>query len=289
MKLIVEKQSPLTTTELVACEVVRGADFGCVWHRHPELEITLVTRGGTERWVGDKLSPLTSGDLVLLGSDLPHDYRNTPGTGRRAKKVEAIVVQFMPHLLGADWLRHASMKPVQQLFQRARLGLEVRGATRQRAAEHVVQIAKAKGLRRMVLLLELLDAMARSKELREIASPGFHAAIGSASSDRMGAVVAHIGAHLTGPIYVPELAGMTGLSESAFSRLFKKATGRTVPQYVNEARIARACRLLAETDQTVGQIADVCGYPTPAHFQRQFQKLQQRSPLAYRTAVRRPA
>ena len=82
---------------------------------------------------------------------------------------------------------------------------------------------------------------------------------------------------------------MTGLGESAFSRLFKKGTGRTVPQYLNEVRTARACRLLAETDQTVNEIARTCGYPSPAHFQRQFVKLQRRSPLAYRRLVRRGA
>jgi transcriptional regulator GlxA family with amidase domain len=138
-----------------------------------------------------------------------------------------------------------------------------------------------------VLLLDLLDDFAKSKELREIASPGFHAAIGAASSDRIGTVVAHIEAHLTERIYVPALASMAGLSESAFSRLFKKCTSRTVPHYVNELRIARACRLLAETDQTVSQIADACGYPTPAHFQRQFHRHQKRSPLFYRSTVRK--
>ena len=289
MKLIVEKPSPLAATEIVACEIVCGADFGCVWHHHPEFEITLVKRGGTERWVGDKLTPLEPGDLVLLGSDLPHDYRNDRGTGRRAVKVEAVVVQFMPHLLGADWLRHASMKPVQQLFHRARLGLEVRGATRQRSTQRLAQIAKAKGLRRVVLLLDLLDDLAKSKELREIASPGFHAAIGSASSDRIGTVVAHIEAHLNEPIYVPALAAMAGLSESAFSRLFKKCTGRSVPQYLNELRIARAARLLAETDESVKQIAHQCGYPTAAYFHRQFQRHQELPPLAYREAIRRHA
>ena len=48
-----------------------------------------------------------------------------------------------------------------------------------------------------------------------------------------------------------------------------------------------ACRLLAETDDTVAQISLACGYATPAHFQRQFQAHQQRAPLAYRSAVRR--
>lgn len=44
---------------------------------------------------------------------------------------------------------------------------------------------------------------------------------------------------------------------------------------------------MAETDQTVSQIADACGYPTPAHFQRQFHRHQKRSPLLYRSAVRK--
>jgi AraC-like DNA-binding protein len=44
---------------------------------------------------------------------------------------------------------------------------------------------------------------------------------------------------------------------------------------------------MAETDQTVSQIADACGYPTPAHFQRQFQRHQKRSPLLYRASVRK--
>jgi AraC-like DNA-binding protein len=287
MQLIVEKPSPLVATDLVACEIIRGAGFGCVWHHHPALEITWVKSGGTERWVGDKLTPIVPGDLVLLGSDLPHDYRNDCGSGQRARKVEAIVVQFMPHLLGEGWLKLAAMKPVQRLFHRARLGLEISGATRQRVIQRLMLLAKAKGLRRVVVLLEILDDLAKSKELKEIASPGFRAEIGADSSDRLGTVVAYIEEHLSESLYVPTLAAMSGLSESAFSRLFKKCTGRTVPQYVNELRIARACRLLAETDDTVGEIANACGYNTPAHFQRQFREHQKRSPQVYRQAVRR--
>jgi AraC-like DNA-binding protein/mannose-6-phosphate isomerase-like protein (cupin superfamily) len=243
MKLTLEKQSPMAATELVACEIVRGVDFGCVWHHHPEMEITLVKRGGTERWVGDSLTPLSPGDLVLLGSDLPHDFRNDRSAGRVSKNLEAIVVQFMPHILGPDSLLHPSMRGLQRLFQRARLGLEIRGATRRRA-------------------IRMLERIVRTK------------------------VTAHIEANLSEPFFVSELAAKTGLSESAFSRLFKKCTSRTVPQYVNELRIARACRLLAETDQTVSQIAVECGYPNEAHFQRQFQRHQRRSPLTYRKAVR---
>lgn len=286
MHLVVERPSPLAATELVACEVVRGDDFGCVWHHHPECEITLVLRGGTERMVGDKLTRLRPGDLTLLGPDLPHDYRNEPPATGRGQRVQAIVVQFMPDLLGNGWLQHASLQRVRQLFHRSRLGLEVRGPTRRRAALRMKQLSRATGLRRVVLLLEILEDLAMSRDLVEIASPGFHAPAAHGPTDRVAPIIAHVESHLATPLHVRDLALMAGLSESAFSRLFKKSTGRSVPQYLNELRIGRACRLLAETDDTVARIATACGYPSPANFQRQFHRHQQRSPLAYRAAVR---
>jgi AraC-like DNA-binding protein len=286
VNLIAEKQSPLLAEELVACEVVQGADFGCVWHFHAEVEITLVQQGGTERWVGDKFTPLKRGDLVILGPDLPHDYRNDPLGKKPRRPVKAVVVQFGLHLLGENWFGKASMEPVRQLFHRARLGLEVTGSTRRRAAQRMTEMAKTTGLRRVVLLLELLEDLAVSKELAEIASPGFQPPADAASSDRIGTVCAHIEQHLSEQLYVTDFAQLTGLSESAFSRLFKRCTGRTVPRYVNELRIARACRLLAETDQSVKEITDTCGYASPANFQRQFQLHQHQSPLAYRHAIR---
>lgn len=289
MKLIVEKPSPLAAAELVACEIVRGPDFGCVWHHHPECEIILVRRGGTERFVGDKLAPLTAGELIFLGPDVPHDFRNHSVPGRRRVRVEAIVVQFVPLLLGEGWLERAAMQPVRRLFERARRGLLIMGRTRVAAEALMLRLARAHGLRRVILLLELLELLAASRQTREISSDGFYAEPKARSSDRVGLACAHIERCFAGSIYVADLAKMSGLSGRAFGRLFKKATGRTVPQYVNELRIARACRLLAETDKTVSEIADACGYPTPAHFQRQFQRHQRRPPLAYRTAVRKPA
>ena len=285
MNLVIERPSPLAATELVSCEHVQGEHFGCVWHHHPEYEITLVRKGGTERWVGDRLTPLKPGDLVLLGSGLPHDFRNERGRGQ----VDAVVLQFRPNFLGEDWIKHASVSAIARLLDRARLGLEVRGATRRAATKMIEQAPKLRGVGRLVLLLQLLELLAGSDELKEIATPGFRADTDAHSSDRIGAVTRHIEESLSGQIYVSTLARMTGLSESAFSRLFHKCTGRSVPQYVNELRIARACRLLAETDQTVKQVAHVCGYPTPAYFHRQFHRQHGVSPLAYRAAIRRHA
>lgn len=286
MKPIVEKPSPSAAAEPVVCEVVRGKDFGCVWHFHPECEITLVTKGGTERVVGDNITPLQPGDLVFLGSNVPHDFRNQPTPGTPPVEVEAVVVQFMPQLPGLeDWLHRSSMQTTRRLFQRASQGLEVTGITRLTATRMIQEMTQVQGMKRVILLLQLLDLLANSEDLREIyrtSLPPEHLG----TPDRVGIACAHIQAHLAEPIYVEALASMVGLGRSAFSRLFKHSTGRTVPQYVNELRIARACQLLAESDLTVGQIAFECGFVSPAHFQRQFRTYQQCAPLSYQARVR---
>jgi len=286
MKLIAEKPSLLSATDLVECNLVQGREFGDVWHHHPACEITLVRRGGSERWIGDTLEPLVPGDLVLLGPGLPHDYRNSPLPKRRPQRIEAVVVHFMPHLLGESWRSCATMEPLRRLLERARRGLRVGGRTRDRSEAILANMVSAHGIRRLILLLELLELLAHSRQLTEISSEGFLVEPKAYSSDRIGVACAHIEQRLSGPIRVPELARKLGLSESAFSRLFKKCTNSTVPQYVNRLRIAHACRLLAETDQTVSEIARACGYLSPAHFQRQFRKYHHRTPQAYRLTLR---
>ncbi len=286
MKPIVEKPSPTAATEPVVCEVVRGRDFGCVWHNHPECEITLVVKGGTERLVGNQISRLEAGDLVFLGSNVPHDYRNDHAPGQPPAPVEAIVVQFLPQLPGQeDWLNRSSMKPVHRLFERASHGLEIAGITRLTATRIIHDMVKAQGMKRVILLLQLLDLLANSEEVSEICHEFVPQQKGG-KCHRVEQACEHIAQHLAEPIYVGELAAMAGLGKSAFSRLFKRSTGRTLPQYVNELRIGRACSLLAETDLTVSQISMDCGFVSPAHFQRKFREQQHCVPLVYRGRVR---
>jgi len=288
MKLIAEKASLLSASDIVECNLVRGQDFGDVWHYHPACEITLVRRGGTERWVGDRLDPLTPGAIAFLGPDVPHDYRNTPIANHRTKPVEAVVVHFPQNLIGEAWHGRTTLEPLRRLFERAQRGLRVGGRTRDRAEELLLRMVRDHGLRRLILLLELLDLLANSKHLTEISSEGFRMEATAYTSDRIGTACAHIEQHLTSPIRVTDLARLIGLSESAFSRLFKKCTNSTVPRYVNRFRIAHACRLLAETDMTVAEIIRMCGYLSPAHFQREFQKIHHHSPQEYRRRLRGP-
>lgn len=286
MKARLEQNSPLVAAEMVACEVARGRDFGCEWHFHRELELTYVVRGGSHRWIGDRMSAIPAGDIVLIGSNLPHDYRNDPRPGRRRQQVHAIVIQFHPDFLGTGWLDRANMNLVRELFQRAARGLAVAGRTREKVARRMRLAPRLKGLRRVALLLEILEILSRSRETSPLSSPGFAPDLQLADSNRMRAISSYIQEHITEPLYLRNVARQVGMTEVSLGRFFRSRSGKTFPRYVNELRIGLACRMLAETDQTVTETGYACGFACFPHFEEQFSRLQGCTPKAYRENAR---
>ena len=53
-----------------AFKAIRSSSFNCPWHVHPEYELILVLQGQGCRIVGDGISRLSAGDLVLVGPGL---------------------------------------------------------------------------------------------------------------------------------------------------------------------------------------------------------------------------
>ncbi len=69
-----------------------------------------------------------------------------------------------------------------------------------------------------------------------------------------------------------DLAAASGLSKFHFLRLFRKATGRTPGQVLRNRRLTEARRLLAESGQSVKEIAYATGYSSPVSFCAAFRR-----------------
>ncbi len=83
-------------------------------------------------------------------------------------------------------------------------------------------------------------------------------------------------------ITVSDVADRVMLSESWFSRQFKKRTGKNFVDYLNEVRIAKAAMLLKCTNRSVNDIYEAVGYKSRNHFYVQFKKYMECSPQEYR-------
>lgn len=274
------EQVPHRPQESFDCEVIDGPDYGTRWHFHPEVQITLATKSQGYRIVGDSISPLRDGDCVLIGSDVPHVWQQDPSMDRHA--VQAVIVRFRRDFLGADWLARPEMDRLNKLLVRARRGLQVTGRTLAEISGRLQALPKLDGLTRIVELLSVLDGLSRSGELKPLASASFRPALEATDQERMGRILRYIEENLVDELSRDDLARVASLSAGAFSRYFKSRMGKSLPEYVNELRTGRACRLLAESDQPVTDIAFDCGYRNLANFNRWFLKLTGHPPRHYR-------
>lgn len=84
------------------------------------------------------------------------------------------------------------------------------------------------------------------------------------------AALDHIDANLGDPLTVTELARLTNLSPSAFSRLFRKVTGRSPYQFVKDKRLNLARKLLDEGRLGVTDVSRSVGYTSLSHFIKEF-------------------
>jgi AraC-like DNA-binding protein len=85
------------------------------------------------------------------------------------------------------------------------------------------------------------------------------------------------------PWTVAELAAVAGLSRAAFARRFTKLVGQPPLTYLTQMRLARAARLLCETDQPIATIADNVGYGSQIALTRAFRREEGVTPGSYRT------
>jgi AraC-like DNA-binding protein len=78
----------------------------------------------------------------------------------------------------------------------------------------------------------------------------------------------------------PMAASLYAMSRRTLARHLK-AEGRTFRQLTNEVRCEIACKLLAKTDLSLKQIAEVLNYSEPSAFTRAFQRWKGQAPSAY--------
>jgi AraC family transcriptional regulator len=94
--------------------------------------------------------------------------------------------------------------------------------------------------------------------------------------------VAYIEAHLESTIRVKDLAALTRLSASHFSRAFKRSLGQAPMTYVIQKRVELAQRLLLTTEDSICRISLACGMFDQAHLTRVFRRVVGESPTAWR-------
>ena len=95
-------------------------------------------------------------------------------------------------------------------------------------------------------------------------------------------VAYYIEAHIHDNVTVKQLAELHHLNASYLSVLFKKTTGKTVSEFVQETRMNKAMELLRDPHIRVYEVAERVGFQTAAYFTYLFKKTTGYTPQEYR-------
>jgi AraC-like DNA-binding protein len=260
-------------------------NFGTVWHYHPELELHYVIKGEGVRLMGDNISNFSSGEIVLLGANLPHTWRCNEEyfQGNPEKEVEAIVIQFLPECLGRYLFGLPEAYLIPKLFEKAKSGLLITGKAKAKLAPLMRQAVHATDLDRIIIFLSILKILSETSEVKTIASE-HHAFKQSNESDvqRINKVCNYTLSNYKNEITLDEIASISNLSVTSFCRYFKLITKKTYYDFLIEIRISQACRQLIEDKLPTEVICFECGFNNVSNFYRHFKKITKMTPLEYK-------
>jgi AraC-like DNA-binding protein len=264
-----------------------SSEFAFSWHYHPEYELTLIEKGSGQRIIGDSIADYGPGDLVFLGPNLPHTWRSSAPSSPPAEMHSAIIIQFREAHLGHDLLELREMRPLAQLFSRSQGGLafSTPEATR-KAIPQMTALLKLTGARRTLALLSLLLDLAAEESASVLSSSNVRPLCRVEEEQKMNAICLFLSRNSRSPIHYDKLARQVAMDRASLCRFFKRASGRTMSEYVNEVRLSEAMKLLSETDMSLLDIAEHVGFHNYANFCRQFKKSKGTSARAIRQQFR---
>jgi len=251
------------------------------WHFHPEYEIHLITATTGKYFVGDYIGNFAPGNLVMAGSNLPHNWVSHVPQGGQVDE-RGLVLQFDAGFVERATRAFPELKRVQGLLDASRWGVLFAQKTGLATEPIMREMMGAQGIRRITLFITLLDLLLQSVEPVKLASAAYRAEPARYAGTRIDHVLAYIGKNLSQELRETELAELSGQSVSAFSRYFRRHTGVPFVQYVNRLRINLACQLLMAGELSVTDICYQVGFNNLSNFNRQFLLLKAMSPSRWR-------
>ena len=283
MKSALQK-SPIPLSHAFVVKALKQPVFDPNWHFHPEYQFFMVLKGSGTRFIGDNVRPYKEGDITFTGPDLPHlwrsDHEGSPTEDNNLS--EGIVVYFHENILGDSLLKKEEAIKIRQLLKKSIRGLDIKGKAAQRTAKMLRRLLHSEGFDSILELLKILNYLSKTDELEILASPGYTNSLKEGDTERMSRVYAYVMKQFKRKIPASELAELTNMTPSSFSRYFKIHANKTFSEFISEIRIGHACKLLIEKKMNVSQACYESGFQTLSNFNRQFKAITNRTPLAYK-------
>ncbi len=257
-------------------------NFSAPYHFHPEYELTFIKSGKGKRYVGTNMQNFHPGDFVLLGSNLPHCWKNEKT--KRSEKISSIVLQFHKECLGNDFFKKPELERVSQLLSKSKSGIYFTADNKLYEQKMTQLLQEPNHFRRMILVLELLDRLSLSKSYKTLHKQKTKTDLSDNEQQRINTVMAYIIDHFKTGVTLHKAAEVISMTPQSFCKYFKKNTRKTFMEAVTDYRVDYAAQQLVHTDGSISQIGFDSGFNDISNFHKTFKMRMEVSPLQYRNA-----
>jgi len=256
------------------------------FHSHPELELHFVVEGFGKRIIGKKIEPFQSGDMVFIGSNVPHVWLSDPvffeeNTSFRSK---VIVTYFNSKTFLQLFNSVKEFEDIREMIRQSSRGIHIYGETRNKIAEKLETLNTKQGFEKIECILQIMNLIAVSGEkcfIEDVEDKKYE----NASEDRLIDVLKFVKEHLHEQIFLRQVAEVACMTEKSFCRFFRKRTNKSFFRFLNELRISQARQYLLQTDKSVADIAYHCGFTTSSHFCSVFREYTGKTPKQFKATI----
>lgn len=247
-----------------------GGDWHSVPHTHNHTELFFIVSGKGQFLIEDQVFPVDVNNLVIINPNVTHTEDSL-----NAQPLEYIV-------LGIDGIELATSENSNGQFciLDHYESMEISPCLRNILREMALKSTGYEDICQAYMEILIIRLM-RSTSLAVQAEPQ------SISSNRQCAAVRrYIDLHFKEPLTLDQLSEEAHMNKYYLSHVFKREYGVSPINYMISRRIDESKYLLAETDLSMSQIAQLLGFSSSSYFSQAFRKTQGVSPMEFRQGTK---
>jgi len=283
MRAIMNERLPISKSSPLKARFFDYEHFSYPLHFHSEYEIIYIKQGTGTRFLGNSITKFRAGDILLIGSNLPHFMKSDEEyhSGDADLRVKGTIIQFEKEFMYYAINHYPHFIKIKNLFQESQRGIYFAAARFSKLQDLIEKIPLENGLNQMMLFLEILKEMSETENRQTISTTDF---VNETIYDtkRIDKVISYLNKNYTRNVSLDEIASFAAMNSSAFCRYFRSKTGKSFKNYILDMRIGYACKLLLMEDISISQLSSQCGFETISHFNKSFKKNTGYVPSQYR-------
>lgn len=209
-------------------QVDKGAHFYDQLHYHPEFQITAIKKGGGILYHGSDMIRFKSGDVFILGSNIPHLMKSSKSYfSEKSSGVYSVSLFFDQNTFGNQFFNIPELTNIDALLQNCKRGACLSGSLRKKIHGQILKMSKSKEEELIIRFLKILSAIRKTNK-KFINSSIYRYSTKEEDGQRLNKILTFTFNHLDSNIRVDDVAQIANLSKSQFSRYFKLHTGKRI-------------------------------------------------------------